>query len=46
MKFSIFRFDPEKDEQSYMQDYDIQLEAADRMLLDALYGSALMNQKR
>jgi succinate dehydrogenase / fumarate reductase iron-sulfur subunit len=36
MKFSIFRFDPEKDEQPYMQDYDIQLESTDRMLLDAI----------
>ena len=36
MKFSIFRFDPDKDEKPYMQDYDITLEPADRMLLDAL----------
>ena len=36
MKFSIFRFDPDKDEKPYMQDYDIALEPADRMLLDAL----------
>ena len=36
MKFSIYRFDPDKDEKPYMQDYDITLEPADRMLLDAL----------
>ena len=36
MKFSIYRFDPDKDEKPYMQDYDIVLEPADRMLLDAL----------
>ena len=36
MKFSIFRFDPEKDARPYMQDYDIALDPADRMLLDVL----------
>ena len=36
MKFSIYRFDPDKDEIPYMQDYDVVLEPADRMLLDAL----------
>ena len=36
MKFSIYRFDPHKDEKPYMQDYEITLEPADRMLLDAL----------
>ena len=36
MKFSIYRFDPDKDATPYMQDYDIELEPADRMLLDAL----------
>ena len=36
MKFSIYRFDPDKDEKPYMQDYDVALEPADRMLLDAL----------
>ena len=36
MKFSIYRFDPDKDEKPYMQDYDVVLEPADRMLLDAL----------
>lgn len=36
MKFSIYRFDPDKDEKPYMQDYDIELASTDRMLLDAL----------
>ena len=25
MKFSIFRFDPDKDKKPYMQDYEIEL---------------------
>ncbi len=36
MRFSIFRYDPDKDVKPYMRDYDIALEATDRMLLDAL----------
>ena len=36
MEFSIYRFDPDKDEKPYMRDYDITLEPSDRMLLDAL----------
>ncbi len=36
MKFSIYRYDPDKDEQPYMQNYDIPLAATDKMLLDAL----------
>ena len=36
MKLSIYRYDPEKDAKPYMQDYDVQLEQSDRMLLDAL----------
>ncbi|NBQ69473.1 MAG: succinate dehydrogenase iron-sulfur subunit [Nitrosomonadaceae bacterium] len=36
MKFSIYRYDPDKDEKPYMQDYDIPLAATDKMLLDAL----------
>ena len=31
MKFSIYRYDPDKDEQPYMQDYDIQLAPTDKM---------------
>ena len=36
MKFSIYRYDPEKDARPYMQDYEVALEPTDRMLLDAL----------
>ena len=36
MKFSIYRYDPDKDDKPYMRDYDIALEPSDRMLLDAL----------
>ena len=36
MKLSIYRYDPDKDERPYMKDYEVQLEASDRMLLDAL----------
>ncbi len=36
MHFSIYRYDPDKDSKPYMQDYELQLEPSDRMLLDAL----------
>jgi succinate dehydrogenase / fumarate reductase iron-sulfur subunit len=36
MRFRIYRYDPDKDAQPYMKDYDIALEPTDRMLLDAL----------
>jgi succinate dehydrogenase / fumarate reductase iron-sulfur subunit len=36
MKLSIYRYDPDKDEKPRMQDYEVALDAADRMLLDAL----------
>ncbi len=36
MRFSIYRFNPERDAKPYMQDYDIALLPEDRMLLDAL----------
>jgi len=36
MKLSIYRYDPDKDERPYMKDYDVKLDHADRMLLDAL----------
>ena len=32
----IYRYDPDKDAQPYMQDYEVKLEPSDRMLLDAL----------
>ncbi len=36
MIFKIYRFDPDKDAEPYMKDYDIELQRTDRMLLDAL----------
>ncbi len=36
MRFSIYRYNPETDDRPRMQHYDIALEPADRMLLDAL----------
>ena len=36
MKFRVYRYDPDKDEKPYMQDYDIELASTDKMLLDAL----------
>ena len=36
MKLSIYRYDPDRDEKPRMQDYDVALDANDRMLLDAL----------
>ena len=36
MKFSIYRYDPDRDSRPYMQDYDIALEPSDHMLLDAI----------
>jgi succinate dehydrogenase / fumarate reductase iron-sulfur subunit len=36
MKFSIYRYDPDTDAKPYMQDYDVELESSDKMLLDAI----------
>ena len=36
MKFSIYRYDPDKDAAPRMQGYDVALEPTDKMLLDAL----------
>ena len=36
MKLSISRYDPERDAQPYLQDYEIELVATDHMLLDVL----------
>ncbi len=36
MKLSIYRYDPDKDDKPYMKDYEVALEHADRMLLDAM----------
>ena len=36
MRFRIYRYDPDKDSKPYLQDYELQLEPSDSMLLDAL----------
>lgn len=36
MRFSIYRFDPEKNAAPQMQEYTLDIEAGDKMLLDAL----------
>jgi succinate dehydrogenase / fumarate reductase iron-sulfur subunit len=36
MKFRIQRYDPDKDQKPYMQDYDVEMGPSDRMLLDGL----------
>jgi succinate dehydrogenase / fumarate reductase iron-sulfur subunit len=36
VKFTIYRYDPDKDARPYMQDCEVALEPTDRMLLDAL----------
>ncbi|MGA7984546.1 MAG: succinate dehydrogenase iron-sulfur subunit [Burkholderiales bacterium] len=36
MRFSIYRYDPDKDARPRMQDYELEPEPTDRMLLDAL----------
>ena len=36
VRFSIYRYDPDKDARPYMQDLEVELEPTDKMLLDAL----------
>ena len=36
VRFSIYRFDPDKDEKPYMQNIEVALQQNDKMLLDAL----------
>ena len=36
VRFSIYRYDPDKDEKPYMQNLTVELHANDKMLLDAL----------
>ncbi|MDO4683050.1 MAG: succinate dehydrogenase iron-sulfur subunit [Lautropia sp.] len=36
MKFSIYRYDPDKDQKPYMEDIEVELLPTDKMLLDAL----------
>jgi len=37
IRFSIYRFDPDKDAKPYMQDLSVELLPTDKMLLDALF---------
>ena len=36
VRFSIYRYDPDKDARPYMQDLEVELQPTDKMLLDAL----------
>ncbi|MFZ9177300.1 MAG: 2Fe-2S iron-sulfur cluster-binding protein, partial [Burkholderiaceae bacterium] len=36
VRFSIYRYDPDKDAKPYMQDLTVELQPTDKMLLDAL----------
>jgi succinate dehydrogenase / fumarate reductase iron-sulfur subunit len=36
VRFSIYRYDPDKDTKPYMQELSVELQATDKMLLDAL----------
>jgi len=36
MRFSVYRYNPETDSKPYMQDYQLDIEAGDKMLLDAI----------
>src|SRR5438067_2134309 len=36
MKFRIQRYDPDRDSKPYLRDYEVEMGATDRMLLDAL----------
>ena len=36
VQFKIYRYDPDKDDKPYMQDISVELEAADKKLLDAI----------
>jgi len=36
MRFSIYRYDPDRDARPEMKDYEVKLDPSDRMLLDAL----------
>src|SRR4026207_1134810 len=43
MKFRIYRYDPDKDVKPYMQDYDVQMQPTEPMLLDALSATKPMD---
>jgi len=36
MRFSVYRYNPETDSKPYMQDFELDIEAGDKMLLDAI----------
>ena len=36
VRFSIYRYDPDKDAKPYMQNIEVELQPSDKMLLDAL----------
>lgn len=44
MKFSIYRFNPDEDKKPYMQDYEVDLQEGDQMLLDALIRIKVMDE--
>jgi succinate dehydrogenase / fumarate reductase, iron-sulfur subunit len=44
MKFSIYRFNPDEDKKPYMQDYEVELQEGDQMLLDALIRIKTMDE--
>ncbi len=43
MRFSIYRYDPDKDSKPYMQELTVELMPTDKMLLDALFRIKLDN---
>jgi len=45
MRFSIYRYDPDKDSKPYMQDLVVDLMPTDKMLLDALFRIKLDNDE-
>ena len=44
MRVSIYRYDPDRDAKPYMKDYDVPVEAGDRMLLDLLIKVKAMDE--
>ncbi|MDH5231499.1 MAG: succinate dehydrogenase iron-sulfur subunit [Gammaproteobacteria bacterium] len=44
MRFSIFRYDPDKDQKPYMQDYELEGLSADTMVLEAITKIKVMDE--
>ncbi len=44
MKISIYRYNPDVDKKPYMQDYEVELQEGDQMLLDALIRIKAMDE--